>query len=260
MPPSTPSDPSGSMSRIVRALMAALGLTSFGLGAVAVFTTENGTGAAALILFGGVLLVLALFGDRIDTLEFGGANLRLRAAAAEKYALAEESDQRGDTAAGDRLRDEARALMKTAGTIAADYRSTRRTMPSGPVRTAAMEEIVERARGVARSGSTDPGQVRGWLRSADEERRVTALGMMQADPRLRDFEALLPLVEEAGSAFEQYHALLLADEMADTLAPEQRPRLAAAVLAGKGKYDFGRNRRVLADALLVRLEDGDGAE
>ncbi|MDT0300750.1 hypothetical protein [Streptomonospora wellingtoniae] len=172
MPPSTST---GAMSRVIRALMAALGSTSFALGAVAVFTTENGTGSAALIVFGGVLLVLAYFGDRIDSLEFGGANLRLRAAAAEKYALAEESDQRGDTAAGERLRDEARALMESAGAIAAEYRSTRRTMPSGPVRTAAMEEIVERARGVARSGPTEPGQVRGWLRSADEELRSAAM-------------------------------------------------------------------------------------
>ncbi|GAB3456278.1 hypothetical protein GCM10027570_37610 [Streptomonospora sediminis] len=241
------------LSRLMRSLTAVLGLGSFSLGAAAVFLTANGTGAAALIIFGGVLLVLALFGDRIDSLEFGGANLRMRAAAAAKYALAEESDERGDTAAGDRLRGEARALLEAAGAIAEDYRSTRRTMPSGPRRTAIMERIVERARDLARAGGTDADQVREWLRSGDEERRVTALGMMQADPDLRDFEALLPLVEMAGSAFEQYHALLLAEKMADSLEDGQRARLAEAVVAGKTNHDFGRHRGEVAEALVERL-------
>ncbi|WP_157036222.1 hypothetical protein [Streptomonospora alba] len=219
-----PSSHPPALSRPVRSLLAVLGCAGFALGATAVFTTENGTGATALIVFGGVLLVAAFFGDRIDSLEFGGANLRMRAAAAEKYRQAEESELRGDTDAGERLRGEARALMEAAGVIAEDYRSTRRMMPSGPDRTAAMERIVARARDLGRSGASDPEQVREWLRSSDEERRVTALGMMQADPRLHDFDALLPLVEEAGSAFEQYHALVLAEEMADGLGPERRRR------------------------------------
>lgn len=242
------------MSRLIRSLLIALGFTGFALGAAAVFITENGVGATALIVFGGVLIVLAVFGDRIDSLEFGGANLRMRAAAAEKYRQAEESELRGDTEAVERLRGEARALMEAAGVIAEDYRSTRRLMPSGPDRTAVMERIVARARDLGRSGSSAPEQVRAWLRSSDEERRVTALGMMQADPRLHDFDALLPLVEEAGSAFEQYHALVLAEKMADGLDPEQRSRMAAAVFAAKGRYDFGRNQREAADALLQSLE------
>lgn len=36
--------------------------------------------------------------------------------------------------------------------------------------------------------------------------------------------------------------------------PERRRRLAAAVRAGKGRYDFGHNRRRTAEALLERLE------
>jgi hypothetical protein len=39
---------------------------------VAVFVTQNGTGAAVLITFGGVVMVAALPGDRIESFEFGG--------------------------------------------------------------------------------------------------------------------------------------------------------------------------------------------
>ncbi|MEV6684818.1 hypothetical protein AB0N28_05695, partial [Streptomyces sp. NPDC051130] len=71
----------------LRMLTALMGAGSFGLGALAVFATQNGTGAAALIAFGGVLVLVALLGSRIESLEFGGATLRIRAAAAERFAL-----------------------------------------------------------------------------------------------------------------------------------------------------------------------------
>lgn len=71
-----------------------------------------------LLAFGGVVLVLALLGNSIESLEFGGARLKMRAAAAEKFALAEESERRGDTAAAEQLRAEAEALLDAAGPIA----------------------------------------------------------------------------------------------------------------------------------------------
>jgi hypothetical protein len=81
----------------LRLLLGGLGATSFGAGVVAVFITMNGTGTGVLLAFGGVVLVLALLGDRIESLEFGGTKLKLRAAAAEKFALAEDSESRGDS-------------------------------------------------------------------------------------------------------------------------------------------------------------------
>lgn len=127
-PPSAPSP----FTPGLRLLMGLLGVGSFGAGVLAVFVTENGTGAGVLLAFGGVLLVLALLGNRIESFEFGGAKLRLRAAAAERFALAEESERRGDTATADRLRAEAQALLEAAGPIAADYWSVRRSMRPGP--------------------------------------------------------------------------------------------------------------------------------
>ncbi|MGW2020337.1 hypothetical protein [Streptomyces sp. NPDC001927] len=143
----------------LRTLTVLLGAGSFGLGAHAVFATQNGTGAAALIVFGGVLLLLALLGSRVESLEFGGATLRLRAAAAERFALAEESERLGDIATAHQLRAEARTLLDAAGPIAADYGSVRGSMRPGAARTQALEDVVARARRLAQEQSFESAEV-----------------------------------------------------------------------------------------------------
>ena len=198
------------------------------------FTTQNGTVAGVLLAFGGILLVLALLGNRIESFEFGGAKLKLRAAAAERFALAEESERRGDIATADRLRSEAQAPLDAAGPIAADYRSVRGALRPGPDRIRAMEQVVARARRIAAEQPFDPAEVVRWLREGSEEERITALAMMQAKRELRNFDAALDAIEHSRSAFEQYHALVLASEMIDDLDPALRRRLAEAVKAQRG--------------------------
>lgn len=104
----------GGLALGLRILLGVVGVMFVGAGATAVFVTENGAGSAALLAFGGALLVLAALGHRVETLELGGARLKLRAAAAEKYARAEESERHGDVVGADRLRSEARGLMEAA--------------------------------------------------------------------------------------------------------------------------------------------------
>ena len=81
-----------------------------------------------------------------------------------------------------------------------------------------LEEIVARARRLAAEQPFEPAEVLRWLREGSEEERITALAMMQAKRELRDFDAALAAIEHSRSAFEQYHALLLAAEMTDDLA------------------------------------------
>lgn len=138
-------------------------------GVAAVFLSANGTGTGVLVAFGGIVLVLALLGDRIESLEFGGTKLKLRAAAAEKFALAEDSENRGDSATAARLRAEAQALLDAAGPIAAEYRTVRGSMPSGPARTMAMERVVADARKLADEQAFDPAVVLRWLREGNDE-------------------------------------------------------------------------------------------
>jgi hypothetical protein len=166
----------------LRLVLGVLGSGSFAAGILAVFVSQNGAGTGVLIAFGGAMVVLALLGNRIESLEFGGAKLRLQAAAAERFALAEESERRGDVAEADRLRAEAGALLDAAGPIAADYRSTRRSMRSGPDRTRAMEKVKAQARRLAAEGTFDADEVGRWLREGSNDERITALGIMQAKP------------------------------------------------------------------------------
>lgn len=226
---------------------------------LAVFVTENGTGAGVLLGFGGILIVLALIGNHIDSFEFGGAKLRLRASAAEKFALAVESDRRGDTVKADRLRAQAQALLDAASPIAADYRSLRESMPSGAARTDALEEVVARARRLGAEQAFDPAEVARWLREGTDEERITALAMMQARPELRDADATLTAIEHSRSAFEQYHAMLLALQLIESLDPARRRQLAGIIRRVRGlRFRQGGERWQLSEEILDRLEHPAG--
>jgi hypothetical protein len=241
-----------------RVVLGVVGAASFAAGAVAVFKTSNGTGTGVLIAFGGVMLALAVLGDRVESLEFGGSKLQLRAAAAaaQKYALAEESADRGDVAGASELRAQARALLEEAGPIASEYGAVRSSMPSGWERTMELERIVEEARRRAGERSFDPDEVRRWLREGDEGRRITALAMMQARPELQDFEAILAAIKDSRSAFEQYHALLVAEEMIDGLDQGQRRRLAQVIRDARGiRFRRDADRWALSERILAGLDE-----
>ncbi|MFB0619338.1 hypothetical protein [Streptomyces sp. AGS-58] len=217
--------------------------------------TQNGTGTGVLLAFGGVLLVLALLGNRIESFELGGASLRLRAAAAERFALAEESERQGDPTTAGQLRAEAQALLDAAGPIAASYRSVRRSMRPGPDRTRAMQEIVSRARRLSEEQPFEPAEVLRWLREGSDEERVTALAMMQASRELRNFDAALATIEHSRSAFEQYLAMLLTRLMIDDLDAAQLRRLADIVKSQRGlRFRRDTDRWRLSEEILQRVE------
>ena len=250
---------SSQFTPVLRVTTGLLGAGAFGTGVLAVFVTPNG-GAGVLLAFGGVLLVLALLGNRIESLEFGGTTLRLRAAAAERFALAEDSERHGDSATASRLRSEAQALLDAAGPIAADYRSVRSSLRAGPERTWELERVVSRARRLAEEQRFEPAEVLRWLREGDDEERITALAMMQARPELRDFDAALEAVVRARSAFEQYHAMLLTFRMIDDLDQTQLMRLANIVKSQRG-LGFRRDsdRWKLREDILRRADRRSGA-
>jgi len=244
---------------VLRVLTGLLGAASFGTGVFAVFVTQNGTGTGVLLAFGGILLVLALLGDRIESFEFGGATLRLRAAAAERFALAEESERQGDTTTANQLRAEAQALLDAAGPIAADYRSVRGSMRPSPERTRAMEEVVSRARRLSEEQPFEPAEVLHWLQEGSDEERITALAMMQASRELRNFEAALAAIEHSRSPFEQYHAMLLTAQMIDDLDTTQLRQLAEVIRSQRGprlRRDTDRWR--LSEDILRRVDGRSG--
>jgi hypothetical protein len=232
-------------------LLAIFGAGSFGAGVTAVFLTSNGAGSAVLVGLGGTVVVLALLGDRIESLEFGGSKLRLRAAAAEKFALAEDSEQRGDSAAAAELRAQAQALMDLAGPVAADYRIVRTSMHPGRERTVAMQRVVARARQLATEQQFEQAEVARWLREGTDEERVTALAMMLSNPELRDFDSVLAAIRDSRSAFEQYQALLVAEQLLPGLDHHERGRLAGTIRTVRDRFRRDSSRWDISERILA---------
>jgi len=239
----------------VRAILGLLGLGSFGLGAWAVFVTDNGGGAAVLVGFGGLLVVLAVLGGRIEEIEFGGAKVRLRAEAAGRLAEADVAEEQGDTQKAARLRAEAGSLLESAGTIAANYAAVRQAQPAGRERTMAMEAVVEDARRLAKEGDVPREEVVAWLTGGTPEQRITAVGMMQAKAELRDFTAVRTAIQDPASPFEQYQSLVVARSMVPDLTPGELQALAATVKGARDwKFNRDENRRRLGEWILADID------
>lgn len=241
----------------LRLLLGLLGIASFGAGATAVFVSANGTGTGVLLAFGGTVFVLALLGDRVESLEFGGTKVKMRAAAAERYALADDAEGRGDSITAAKLRAEAQLLMQAASPVAAEYQTVRSSMPAGRARTMAMEGIVARARELAHEQPFDRAEVVRWLQEGSDEERVTALGLMQGKPELRDVNSALSAIKGSQTPFEQYHTLLLADMMIDELNDAERRRLAAIIsdIRGDRRFRSDSDRWHLSERILHDLNN-----
>lgn len=194
--------------RIVAGIVGALVLAG---GVFAVFHTSNAAGSTSLVALGALVIGAALFSDRIESLEFGGAKLKLRDMAKQRFALAAQREGEGDPAAALQLRKQAHSFQRLSGA----YRRIRRSTPPGPGRTELLDRLVAQARQLAEDTEFDPVDVWTWFGDGDEDARVIALGLMQGDERLRDFFCAFDAIENPRSPFEQYHALLVVAEMVE---------------------------------------------
>lgn len=184
-----------------------LGLVAFSLGAVAVFVTTNSSGAAALIAVGAALIALSLFTDRIESIEAAGVKLGLQRQARGKLQEADLAEIRGDTEVAQDLREQAEAILSTANAVSRGFESVRAAGPSGWERTRRLEEKMHEARQLASSTVWTPDQVRQLFTSGPDGNRLTALGLMQSDPKLVQFDLLAQAIVDRRSRFEQYHVL-----------------------------------------------------
>ena len=229
------------------------GIALLATGAVAVFVSDNTTGTAALVAAGLALVVIATFGDRIESLE--GAGLKLQLAAASQFAAATEAEAAGDVDKAARLRADGRALLETARSIASEYSTIRATEESGWERTARMDDLVRQASPLAKGAS--PTAVRQLFDSGDEGSRVVALGMMATDPALADIDAIQDAIRFSKSAFEQFHALRAAEALAHR-HPETPglDAIRAAVEEALASRRLGKDasRRHVAQQFLSRLQ------
>src|SRR5215207_309656 len=209
----------------VRLLAVILGVPIFGTGVLAVFVTENGTGAAALLGIGAAFVAFGALGDRLESVDVGGVSISIRDMARETFSLARRAEELGDKQAATRLR----AVGDELEELADEYRRIRSSMEAGGERTAAMDAVIARAGRLTGTDDLDPEAVSDWFREGRPEARAIALGLMQGNPRLRDFDAALAAIERGSNPFEIYHGLVLADAMVDTLSRGRREQLRRAV-------------------------------
>jgi hypothetical protein len=264
------------MERAVRATTAAVGAASLAVGAVAVFQTQNGAGSAALLVIGAALLVLAgvgrwpkrmTFGD--TSIEFPGGEVTSIAAGVEEHGdlrgaselyklVAREAEERGNWTTASQLKNEAASLDEQARRIASDYEKIRGSTTPSASRTRTLEGLMVAAREAARESKFDKDQIRKFMEGGDGD-RIFALGVMQEDPDVRDFELVVQGISNSRSAFEQYHALLLAQKMLADLNEAQQHELGNVIEKERrpGGYIVpGSDRWALSEEILARIRGG----
>src|SRR4051794_25854021 len=199
-----------SPSTSVRVITGIVGVGLLVTGSIAVFTSKNTTGTAALIAAGVLVMAIAIYGDRIESFE--GLGVKLQMAAASKLEAARKAEAAGDQEKAERLRAEAQQLLDSARSVARQYESIRATQASSWERTAQLEALVRQSHALAAGYS--PEAVRELFRTGDEGNRIVAIGMMAARPELADPATITDAVIGSRSAFEQYHALRAARALA----------------------------------------------
>jgi hypothetical protein len=243
-----------------RIFAAVVGIGLVVTGAIAVFVTANSAGAASLVAAGTVIGALAMFANRIQSVEGGGVKLQLEAAAVAataKLQAARQAEQAGHRELAETLRDEAQLLMSAVQPVAAQYENVRLRESSSWDRTAKLERVMQQVREMAPSDFADPGSVSRLFDSGTDGNRIAAIALMQANPALASTRITLAAIRNPRSNFEQYHALRVAEAVVarDPEGPDACELLAAVAQAlhnrQLGSADSDRNalaRRILAMA------------
>jgi hypothetical protein len=200
---------------VTRAALVIGGASLLVAGAVAVFVSTNATGTAALIAAGVALIAVAAYGDRIESVEAAGMKFQLTQAAASQLAAADKAEAEGNLDQATRLRSEAARLLEAAQSAATSYEQIRATRASSWERTAQLESLVnQQARDLASAFPT-PEVVRELFASGKEGNRVLAIVMMHVAPELASSDAIAEAITAPRTAFEQYHALVAAEALAN---------------------------------------------
>jgi hypothetical protein len=244
-----------SLPMLQRIVVSALGIACLVTGAVATFVTSNGAGSAALLAGGLGLVVLAFLGNRLDLLKFGSFEAHLRKANT-LLRQADELEVHGRTDEADALRAQADRLLLEVAPHARGFEQLRRMEPAGPERTRHQYDTVHKAEQYARDHRPTPDAVLTVFNKGEDGDRIYALGMMKADPSVAHFDAILDAIEHSRSAFEQYQALELAEQILPQLDGATLDLLEAALLdqtAPRGWIDETTDRWSRAQRMLAAI-------
>lgn len=188
----------------LRGLTLAFAGLSFALGVIALFSTSNDTGSAALLAVAVALLALGVFAERITTVEAAGVKLELLAS--KQLDEADIAEQAGRVEEAARLRESAAMLLAASGSVSSRIEDVRQRMPSSWERTEVLEQLMRQARELAPSVSSAE-DVDHLFETGRDGNRMAAIAVMQARPEFARPTALAAGVMDSRSAFEQYQAL-----------------------------------------------------
>ncbi len=243
-------------SPLARTAVSLLGTALLAAGAFAVFLTTNSAGASTLIAAGTVLISLALFANRLQSVEGGGFKLQLGAAVAAKLREAGEADATGDTEGADRLRREAQRLLAAMEPLAERYEEIREGGPASRARSTAMSDLVQQAQTIAKLGLLDPAEVEQLFRSNEDGSRVMALGLMRGDSRLASLSIATQVVRRPRSSFEQFQALRVCEQIAlRGVTKDQRQAILDAIETARQNGTLITGRDYSRENLSRRIED-----
>jgi hypothetical protein len=155
------------------------------------------------------------------------------------------------------VRDGLAELRRQTRTIATVYERTREEQASGAARTAELEAQISKAREGARTGNRSAAEVAALFKDGSDGERIAALGLMQGNHELADASAMVDGIARSRSAFEQWHALLLALELWDTLGEPSRTRILDAIgreMEPGGYIEPGTDRYGIARVIQSRAE------
>ncbi len=230
-----------------------IGFAVLVLGAVAVFTTDNAAGSAALVTSGLLIGTLSVFANHISAIEGAGVKLSMRERAGEALAHSRTAAANGDVEQADADRREAERLLLASGAVASRYEALRLTQPSGWDRTSRFEDLMRVGREQS-AGLSQPQLVTELFATGTDGNRVYALALIQGNPTLAEPEPLVEGITRPRSAFEQYQALVAAQRSLDLLPESGRDEITAAVqdvLAGP-LGQTSSDRRTVAHHILEK--------
>jgi hypothetical protein len=153
------------------------------------------------------------------------------------------------------VRDELGELRRRSQAIASAYERVRESEESGPRRTVMLEDQIRDARRQAPSREHDAAFVAKMFIDGTEGERIWALGTMQADHALADVSVIVSGIEHSRSAFEQWHALVLAWDVWDGLKEEDRAKVLDAIhgeMRPHGYLQPWTDRYHLAQQIIAR--------
>lgn len=233
----------------------ALAALSFAVGAVAVFTTSNELGTAAMVAASAGLILVVVFADRIQVLEAGPIRATLPRQAAKQLVQAGAAEARGNVEDAQRLRASARVLLDGAAPVSAPLDTSVADEPAPP-RSDVQHLLMSHTRALARA-STSADTVRELFGEGSDGDRLSAIAIMQARPELADSQTLTAAVVNARSAHEQYQALVAIEKVADAApaSPETEAliRVADEALHTDAGIAASTNRRAVAERIVGTL-------